>query len=140
MKKKLTQTRGWTVIGAAAILIAAASPARAEQRLIADVPFEFVVGNSRLPAGHYVVTESDDPALVSIANTNGHDFTFVLTIAGSRDERSIFVDQPELVFMQYGGQRFLSQIVTSGSEEREIPLKASAAAEKIDHVALVSFR
>jgi len=125
------------MIGAAAIVIGAASPARAEQRLVANVPFDFIVGTLRMPAGHYVVTESDDRAVVSIANTNGHDFPFVLTVAESLDQT---IDQPELVFKQYGGQRFLSDVLTSGSDGREIPLNGSAIVEKVDHVAMVSFR
>jgi len=137
MKNSVMATKVWTMIGAAAIVIGAASPARAEQRLVANVPFDFIVGTLRLPAGHYVVTESDDRAVVSIANTNGHDFTFVLTIAESLDET---IDQPELVFKQYGGQRFLSDVLTSGSDGREIPLNGSTMAETVDHVAMVSFR
>jgi hypothetical protein len=137
MKNKVTGTRLWTAIAAVVILMAAASPARAEQRMIANVPFDFIVGHSRLPAGHYIVTEADDPALVSIANTDGHAFTFVLTIAGSNDQTA---SEPELVFKQYGGQRFLAQIVTTETEEREIPLKESVMAENVDRVALASFR
>ena len=133
MKNSMTRSTVWTAIGAVVILIAAASPARAEERLIANVPFDFIVGGLRLPAGHYIVTEGDDPALVSIANTNGHNFTFALTVAGGRNES---MDQPELVFKQHNGERFLSQIVTTETEEREIPLKDSTMAEKVDRVAM----
>ena len=119
------------------MLIAGASPARAEERVIARVPFDFVVGSVKMPAGRYVVTEGDDPALVSIANANGHDFTFVLTIANADDDH---VSQPELVFKQFGGQRFLARIVTGEREGREIPLKAGLMAEKVDRVAAASFR
>ena len=127
----------WTLTGTAAMLIAGASPARAEERVIARVPFDFVVGSVKMPAGRYVVTEGDDPALVSIANANGHDFTFVLTIANADDDH---VSQPELVFEQFGGQRFLARIVTGESEGREIPLKTGLMAEKVDRVAAASFR
>src|SRR5690242_4713259 len=67
MKNSMMATKVRTMIGAAAIVIGAASPARAEQRLVANVPFDFIVGTLRMPAGHYVVTESDDRAVVSIA-------------------------------------------------------------------------
>jgi len=115
----------------------AASTAQAQQRLIANVPFDFVVGNARMPAGHYLVTETDDPAVVSIANTDGHDFTFVLTIAGSFDDA---VAQPELVFKQYGGIRFLPQIVAADREGREIPLEPATMAETVDRVTSVLLR
>jgi hypothetical protein len=137
MKTKGSQTKMWTAMAAFVVLIAAASPARAEERLIADVPFGFVVGTSHLPAGHYVVTRNDDPAVVSIANANGHDFTFVLTIAGSQGDNE---QQPELVFKKYGNERFLSEIVTTGTEAREIPLDRTRMAEEVEHVAMASFR
>jgi len=126
-----------TLVAAAGISIAGVAPARAEEKVIAQVPFDFVVGSLTMPAGRYIVTETDDPALVSIANENGHDFTFVLTIADGNNER---VSEPELVFDQFGGQRFLARIVTGDSEGREIPLKAGLTAEKVHRVAAVSFR
>jgi hypothetical protein len=133
----MTRNIVWTLTGTVALLIAAASAARAEEKLIARVPFDFVVGNLTMPAGNYVVTEREDPGIVSIANQNGHDFTFVLTIANVEDEQ---VAEPELVFEQVGGQRFLARIVTGEGEGREIPLKAGFASEKIDRVAAASFR
>ena len=126
-----------TLVAAAGISIAGVAPARAEEKVIAQVPFDFVVGSLTMPAGRYIVTETDDPALVSIANENGHDFTFVLTIADGNNER---VSEPELVFDQFGGQRFLARIVTGDNEGREIPLKAGLTAEKVHRVAAVSFR
>jgi hypothetical protein len=126
-----------TLMAAAGMSIAGVSPARAEEKVIAQVPFDFVVGGLTMPAGRYIVTETDDPALVSIANENRHDFTFVLTIADGSNER---VSEPELVFEQVGGQRFLARIVTGDSEGREIPLKAGLMSEKVDHVAAASFR
>jgi hypothetical protein len=126
-----------TLMAAAGMSIAGVAPARAEEKVIAQVPFDFVVGGLTMPAGRYIVTETDDPALVSIANENGHDFTFVLTIADGNNER---VSEPELVFDQFGGQRFLARIVTGDSEGREIPLKAGLMAEKVDRVAAASFR
>ena len=135
--KNTLRTMAWTAIGAAVLLVAGASRAIAEEKLIANVPFEFIVGQSKLPAGHYVVTEADDPALVSIANAEGRGFTFVLTVGSSLDEN---VDQPELVFKQYGGRYFLSQIVTTGTEVREIPLAPATMAEKVDRIAAVLYR
>src|SRR5437899_1540631 len=99
MVKKLT-AMGWTALLSAAIVIAGASPARADQKLRATVPFDFIVGDLRLPPGEYVVTELDDPAVVSIASTDGHHFTFVLTVPMSSDSSVL---SPELAFERFGG-------------------------------------
>jgi len=124
-------------MAAAGMSIAGVASARAEEKVIARVPFDFVVGSLTMPAGRYIVTEADDPALVSIANENGHDFTFVLTIADGNNEP---VAEPELIFDEIGGQRFLARIVTGDSDGREIPLKARVMTEKVDRVAAAAFR
>jgi hypothetical protein len=121
----------------ALLVLVGASPAHAQETVIADVPFDFIVGSSHLPAGHYVIAERDNPAVVSIANTNGRVFTFVLTLADSFDEA---VSQPEPVFEQFGGQRFLSRIVMGPTQGRKIPLTPATMAEQVDHVAAESYR
>jgi len=136
MRKKLTAS-AWMALGAAAIVIATASPARADQKVVAKVPFDFIVGASRLPAGNYVVTELDDPAVVSIASTDGRYFTFVLTIAASPDEAA---PSPELVFDRFGEQHFLAKIVVDASEGREIPLTPATMEREVDGVAVTSYR
>jgi len=130
MKRRLTITAGTAMATALAILVGPSS-ARAQEAVIADVPFDFVVGSSRLPAGHYVISERDNPGVMSIANTTGRVFKFVLTIPDSINET---VSQPELVFKQFSGERFLSRIVMERGEGREIPLSAATMAEQVDHV------
>ena len=118
-------------------ILAGASSARAQEAVIADVPFDFIVGSSHLPPGHYVISEREYPGVVSITNTDGRVFMFVLTIPDSFNEA---VFQPELVFKQFSGQHFLSRIVMGSKVGREIPLTPATMAEQVDHVAAESYR
>src|SRR5437773_182819 len=53
-----------TFVATGLAAVATASVARADERIVARVPFDFVVGDSRLPAGPYVVTNvSNDPGV-----------------------------------------------------------------------------
>lgn len=118
-------------IAAVVILIARPSPAHAQQRLTATVPFDFVVGDSLMPAGDYVVTEMVGAGVVSIANTRGGHSAFVLTIPTQLDQE---VPLPELVFKRFGGQHFLSQIIDDGLDGREIPLTTAIMSRKLQTV------
>jgi hypothetical protein len=76
--------------------VAAAAPARAEERVIAKVPFDFVAGEVRLPAGEYVVkVVSEDLTVWEVASADGRHSAMVNTIAASCSGRP---EAPELVF------------------------------------------
>jgi hypothetical protein len=95
----------------------------------ADVPFEFVVGNTTVAPGQYVITSRTGSPEVRLAGSRSYsllsnpaDF-----YAGSQE--------PKLVFHRYGGQYFLSRISTT-SASRDFPmshtereLKKTASAE-----------
>jgi hypothetical protein len=118
--KKLIGSLLWIVPAAALLLAASPTIARADEHIIAAVPFDFIVGNSRLPAGDYVVRESSDtPDVLTIASTDGRQTATILTIPTSPDQR---VETPELVFEQFGGQHFLSRVVPGDGDGREIVL------------------
>src|SRR5437870_3988174 len=117
MSKKPTG-RVWMGLAAAILLLAGAVPASADQRIVATVPFDFIAGESLMPAGDYVVTETEDRAVVSVASRDGQHFAFVLTIASSPNEVPA---KPALVFERFGGQRFLARIGDADAG-RDIPL------------------
>lgn len=104
---------------AAAVAGALAVPAvgHAEQVLKTRVPFSFVAGDVRLPAGTYVVGLEKQQSLVSIASTDGRHFAFVLMSPMAADRAG---RDARLVFDAVGGEHVLSQVVGNGREGREI--------------------
>jgi hypothetical protein len=104
-----------------AMLTASAVPpvrAQSDVTLRANVPFEFVAGNTTLPAGQYVVKEIQRKALL-IQSADGRGRAIVLTDAAQAGKTQ---DQSKLIFNHYGNEYFLSQIWTIGADiGREVP-------------------
>jgi hypothetical protein len=117
---------------AAAMVIGGASTARADQKILATVPFDFIVGDSRFPAGNYVVTEASQPEVVSIESADGRQFAFLLTIPDAADRDAA----PELVFERFGSEHFLARISDGDGEAREIPLTPASVERDLERVAL----
>src|SRR3954447_3790719 len=113
--------RVWIAMAMTLVGVAIASPARADERLVANVPFEFIVGHVRLPAGQYVVSETSTPGVLSIASVARWHKILVLTNADGGKVPA----QPELVFKRYEGQLFLARVNDGYAIEREIPLTRS---------------
>src|SRR5690242_298771 len=96
---------GWIAAAAAAIALGSASAARADDEVVAKVPFSFIVGNVRMPAGKYVVkSQGDTPDVVAIAAVDGRQSAFVLTIP-TNDAGG----HPQLVFKRIGNQYVLAR-------------------------------
>ena len=128
-KRAMSVLMGLTM---AIMAIGFATPARADERLVTTVPFDFIVGDARLPAGHYVVTEMSELGMLSIANTDGEHTALVLTIRAVFDRG---VSQSGLVFERFEGQHFLARIVGENNEGREILLTPALMERAIQHVA-----
>jgi hypothetical protein len=110
----------WVLFAIVAVGVFSAAVARADDRVVAHVPFAFIVGESRLPAGDYVVKELDDePGVIEITSADGHRSTFMLTMASSS---SAMPAQPRLVFEKFEDQYFLSRVTREDGNEREIVL------------------
>jgi len=121
--RKQTANAWWVFLATALVMVGGASVARADdERIVARVPFAFMVGDSRMPAGDYVVREmSGDPSVVSIASADGRQFAYTLTIPSSAHALET-PTQPELVFEKFDNQYFLARVVPGGGMEREIVL------------------
>jgi hypothetical protein len=135
MGKKLI-AKVWMALGAVVMVLGIAPSARAGEEVVARVPFDFIVGGQRLPAGKYVVTQNQ--ALVSIANTDRRHFAFVLM-------NPMWSDQawtaPRLVFERIGEDHFLAQIVAGGKEEgSELLLTPAQMERQIQRVEVASVR
>jgi hypothetical protein len=136
MREKLTP-KVWMAMAAAMIVVATAGQARADERIAVTVPFDFIVGDSRLPAGDYVITEMSMPGIVSVASADAQHSAFVLTIPSSSDDA---VPQPEMVFERFGGQHFLARITGGGVEGREILLTPAIMERELRDVAIARNR
>lgn len=113
--------------------IGAASAARADERIVAKVPFAFIVQGVRLPAGSYTVTEDVNAAGVClIANADGREVMYVMTTASSADQPT---GNAALLFERFGDQYFLSRVMPQNGEEREIVLTKSIVEHELTEVA-----
>ena len=91
---------------------------QSKQKLIAQVPFDFVVAQKTLRAGEYHVrTVNQSGDAIAIKNVDG-DQVLRLSSPKKRSDRQMAA---KLVFHRYGNTYFLSQIWMAGeSTEREL--------------------
>src|SRR5262245_56574555 len=119
MKKTATKALG-VVIAASAIAIGSTSVARAQERMIVNVPFDFIVGDGQLPAGDYVVTEASvGSGVLAIESADGREFAETLTIPAREDASAA---EPELKFEKFSNHYFLAAVVSQEGPERDIVL------------------
>jgi hypothetical protein len=84
-------------------------------KITANIPFDFSVGEKKLPAGKYSVrrlNQSTGDGVVSVSEDDGRANALRLSIATQRsrpDNKAI------LVFHQYGDQYFLFQVWPAGA-------------------------
>jgi hypothetical protein len=95
-------------------------PARAQAQIIgnleADVPFQFHVGNTTLPAGRYMVheLEGSDLTVMQISSVDGKlSALFDVESAQARTTP----DKSELIFNRYGDSYFLSEMFDEGNAD-----------------------
>ena len=133
MKEQVRKVSGM-VLATALIAVATASTARADDRIIANVPFAFIAGDSRLPAGEYTLkVASDDLSIWAITSADGRRTVLISTITGSS---SLTPATPELVFDKFDNQYFLARIVQDNDDQREIPLTPKKMEHEVIKLAL----
>ena len=135
--EKRSIVKVWMVIGATLMVLGGAASARADQEVVARVPFDFIAGGVRLPAGKYVVTQQGQTSTVSIESTDRRHFAFVLMNPMSLDRPG---SEPRLVFERIGTEQFLSQIVGEGKDGLEVLLTPADMERQIERVTLASVR
>jgi hypothetical protein len=136
MKKRL-MVKVWTVIGTALMVLGGAASARADQEVVARVPFDFIAGGVRLPAGKYFVAQQGQTSLISIESADRRHFAFVLMNPMLLDRAG---SHSKLVFERVGPEHFLSQIVGDGKEGLELPLKPADMERELERLTLASAR
>jgi hypothetical protein len=107
---------------AVAVTVGLPSAARADGLVTAKIPFEFIVGDTRLPAGDYTISEtSSGPTVLLVESTDGTRVSFVSTIAATPTEG----DAPDVEFQTVGKEHFLSRVDMHDSMAREVVLSPS---------------
>jgi len=114
------------------LALLATGSAFGQQGMTFDVPFEFRVGTSVMPAGEYKVTQSLNSGLTDIACEACKVDVRVLSHTGGGNNAP---NQSRLVFNKYGDRYFLSSVWQSGTDlgrvlpvsgaERELARRAS---------------
>jgi hypothetical protein len=127
------------------VLLAVAVPAHAQTRVVAKIPFDFIVHGQEFPAGTYEVRLSDSADGVAlIDNLKSNVAIFAITIpAGGNDPAG---EQPALVFNHRENRYVLAQIWESRSEGETLPgteahrssSHARAAADADDTIVLAA--
>jgi hypothetical protein len=92
--------------------VAAQAQTSGRTQLIANIPFQFNVGEKTMPAGEYTVIQvnpSSDQAVLQIRTKDGSRTVMIQTsnVTGKASESA------RLVFNRYGSQYFFSQAWTS---------------------------
>jgi hypothetical protein len=110
-----------TMLGLVSMFTLCAAVATANAQLNvpmrAKIPFEFSVGDKKLPAGEYIFSRLSgfsDNKLMSVSSEDFSTRVFQLTFGA---ERLTPKNDSTLVFQKYGDQYFLEQIWLSGEQE-----------------------
>lgn len=105
-----------TALGAALTIVPA--HAQSGSRVLANIPFDFSVGNTILKAGNYTIKQLQS-GIVAFSSEDEKEQQFALAVPGDSDRQS---QEPHLVFIRYGSEAFLKRVVLSGNEDsRELP-------------------
>ena len=123
--------------------IAATQPLRAQEPLLANIPFAFTAGEKALPAGEYRVEKPASGSLVLlIQRTDRSAVAFVPSTAAQGNAPQT---QSKLVFHRLGNHYFLSKVWIAGySQGRELPQtkqekeQALASNKTADQVTIVA--
>ncbi|MDT8070404.1 MAG: hypothetical protein ROO76_19740 [Terriglobia bacterium] len=130
-------------VAIAVMLLAAPSLyAQAGTFITANVPFDFFVGNDRMPAGEYRIAYYGNSDRLVIQNRTSGD---VITILSYPEDRDVRGANPRLIFHSYYGKSFfLVRVAMPGSMIQELPqihtereLSAKALPEEVTLVARV---
>jgi|SRR5882762_9632923 len=105
-----------TVFGVALTIVPA--QAQSGSRALANIPFEFSVGNTTLKAGSYTI-EQLQSGILALSSSDDKEHQFAITFPGDSDKQS---QESHLVFIRYGSEVFLKKVFLSGNEDcHELP-------------------
>ena len=100
------------IVVALAFVAAVASANGQSQQAVANIPFEFVVGDKSLPAGEYGVGKFNASGeVLRITSTEDNESALRLTSPVTRGSAP---DKSTLVFHRYANHYFLTQVWSAG--------------------------
>jgi len=103
------------------ITLTANAQIRSDATIRANIPYSFVVNNTTLPAGKYVIqvlnSNASDLSLLEIRSANGKT-----TVLFETDPVTVpgFAPRTELVFDKIGDTYFLSKVFLQGDEGNQL--------------------
>ena len=101
------------IAGILALAFLVTTQARAQEPVLANIPFQFTAGEMTLPAGEYRVQKMSDTSwALLIQSTNGKGATMVTTNAAAVNAPQA---KSKLIFNRYGDRYFLTQVWSAGS-------------------------
>ncbi len=124
MKRHLNIAMAILVL-AGALTIGAQAQTASAQKVIANIPFAFYVGEKRLPAGKYTMTVTNptsDRKILQIRNANGRSSAMILTTSVLGN----VADNTKLVFQRYGDRYFFGQAHLAGDSTSLAAVKSKA--------------
>ena len=112
-------------IGLAITLIAPSMATALTVRIRAEIPFDFMVGNRRMPKGEYLIESVNDSGTLTIRNAKKGKAVTFMTIRHKPTDKP----KSKLIFNRYGDQHFLSRI-WDGSSETVLKIEKSKAEKR----------
>ena len=125
-KQAYTMIAMVVLVGSMAVAAKAQTSGRAQ--LIANIPFEFKVGDKTLPAGEYIVRQvnpSSDRAVLQLRSKDGKSSAMVQM--NSAIDRAKSDEMASLIFNRYGNLYFFAQAWMPGNDGLAV---AKSATEK----------
>ena len=122
MAKQMIKTLSMLMLLAVVALATTAVSAQTSGRVVANVPFSFIVGDKELPAGTYGVQPTTlGSGILRIAGTGNSKSTVRLSTSLHRNNRG----SGKLVFHRYQDQYFLSEIWQPGEADGRMLMKSN---------------
>ena len=101
--------------------LASMMPMMAESSLSVNVPYPFVAGKVKLPAGVYTIQEDATTGVITIRNSEGH----TVALLSSPGVRTAGNAVPSLTFVNVRGEMVLTSVQEAESPARALPVHAS---------------
>src|SRR5262245_7614929 len=109
--------KAFASLGFVLMLMTSSAEAQTLDKTRVRIPFDFVVGESKLKAGTYLIKRVSDNALVIRSEENGASMIVNTPHAlGMREEKS----GRSVVFKRYGDSHFLTQVWLRADSGRQL--------------------